>query len=145
MSLKDFLPKKNVLKKASKVELAEANRLRALVKEQIYPILLKNAKNIRDARVICKNFVIAVDAAFYMKIQAEQKRLSTATFSELDLKSVMNKGKENAAEWLLSENLKNEKTSDVKALIDGLDKEITRLIEKDMLDKPLSELKTEWL
>lgn len=145
MSLKDFLPKKNVLKKASKEEMAEANRLRALVKDQIYQILLKNAKNIRDARVICKNFVIAVDAAFYMKIQAEQKRLSSAIFSELDLKSVMNKGKENAAEWLLSENLKNEKTSDVKALIDGLDKEITRLIEKDLLDKPLSELKTEWL
>lgn len=145
MSLKDFLPKKGVLKKASKEEMAEANRLRALVKDQIYPILLKNAKNIRDARVICKNFVIAVDAAFYMKIQAEQKRLSSAIFSELDLKSVMNKGKENAAEWLLSENLKNEKTSDVKALIDGLDKEITRLIEKGMLDKPLSELKTEWL
>ncbi len=145
MPLRDFLPKGGGQKKPSKEELAEANRLRLLVKERVYPIFLKNAKSIKDARTICKNFVVGLDAAFYMAIQKEQQRLSKASLSELDLKAVMNSGKENTTEWLLSENLKNEKTADVKGLIEGLEKEITRLIEKDLIDKPLSELKTEWL
>ncbi len=142
MALLDFLPKKN---KASKEDIEEAKRLRILVKEVVYPIFLKNATSIKDARAICKNFGVGLDAAFYMAIQKEQQRLSKAKMSELDLKAAMNTGKENTTEWLLADCLKDEKTSDVKGLIEGLEREITRLIEKDMIDKPLSELKTEWL
>lgn len=139
---KDFLKK---VKKPSKEEKVEAERQRALVKEIIYPIFLKNAKSIREARTICKNFVVAMDAAFYMGIQKEQKRLSSASLTELDMQSVMNKGIENSAEWLLMQALQGEKVAAVKGLIEGLEREIQRLVEKDIVDKPLAELKTEFL
>ncbi len=57
----------------------------------------------------------------------------------------MNEGKEFTTEWEWVEALKDEKISTVKGLIDGLDKELQRLTDKELLARPLSELKTEFL
>ncbi len=69
-----------------------------------------------------------------------QDRLTT-----LDLKGLMNEGKEFTTEWEWVEALKDEKISTVKGLIDGLEKELQRLTDKELLNRPLSELKTEFL
>ncbi len=63
----------------------------------------------------------------------------------LKLKGFMNEGKEYETEWKLVELLKDEKISTAKGLIEGLEKELDRLTDRDEKAKPLSELKTEFL
>ena len=131
--------------KQSKAEKEEIKRQQALVKEVLYPIFLKNTKNARELIQTCNNFNVGLDAAFYLGIQKEQKRLSEALLTELDLESVMNKDIKGSAEWLLIKALQNEKTATVKGLIEGMAREIQRIVEKDNIELPLKELKTEFL
>lgn len=133
-------------KRLSKKELqAEALRQRKIVKEVIYPILLKHAKSVKDAKNICKNFVIGMDAAFYADVERYQTFKSAEAFHTLNLKGLMNEGKEYTAEWEWVEALKDEKISSAKGLIDGLGRELDRLTTIEELKRPLSELKTEFL
>lgn len=113
--------------------------------EVIYPILLKRAKSVKDAQNIAKNFVVALDTGFQMDMQKYAQFRSQDRMTTLDLKALMNPGKENEAEFEWLEALKDEKISVVKGLISGLDREIQRLRDKEHLAKPLSELKTEFL
>ncbi len=133
-------------KKPSKKELQkEEFRQRKLVIETIYPILLKNAKNIKDAKNICKNFVIAIDAGFQVDLRKYSQFRSQDRLTTLDLKGLMNEGKQNTTEWEWVEALKDEKISTVKGLLDGLERELQRLTDKELLARPLSDLKTEFL
>ncbi len=113
--------------------------------EVIYPILLKHAKNIKDAKNICKNFVIATDAAFFADVEKYQKFKSAEAFNTLNLKGLMNEGKNFTAEWEWVEALKGEKISVAKGLINGLEGELQRLTTVEELKRPLSELKTDFL
>lgn len=132
--------------KLNKKELAkEAIRQRQIVKDQIYPILLKHAKNIRNAKNICKTLVIGLDTVYAMDMRKYSEFRSADRLSTLNLKGFMNEGKEYEAEWELVQALKDEKIKDAKGLIDGLEKELQRLTDKAELTTALSELKTEFL
>ena len=135
-------PKEKIRKKELQ---AEALRQRKIVTEVIYPILLKHAKNVKDAKNICKNFVIATDAAFFKDVEKYQTFKSSEAFNTLNLKGLMNEGKDFTAEWAWVEALKDEKISTAKGLIDGLEKELTRLTTVEELKRPLADLKTEFL
>jgi len=135
-----------VEKKLSKKELkAEEFRQRKLVTDVIYPLLLKNAKSIKDAKNICKNFCIALDAGFQIDIRKYSEFRSQDRLTTLDLKGIMNQGKENSTEWEWIEALKDEKISTTKGLISGLERELQRLTDKELMERKLETLKTEFL
>lgn len=145
MSLRDFLPKKAVQKKPSKEELAETRRQQDLVKNVIWPIILKHATNVKQAKNILQQLVVGLDAVFMMDVKNYSVKRSGEALETLDLTASMNKGKEFMAEWELVEVLRNETITVSKALIDGMDKEVQRLLDKELIDRPLTELKTEFL
>jgi len=125
--------------------MKEAVRQRELVKQVIYPILLKHATSIKNAKNICKTLVVGMDAIFMQKIKEYQQYMSGEKLETLNLKGFMNEGKQYEGEWALMEALKDEKIADAKGLVDGMEKELQRLTDKGELEKPLSELKTEFL
>ncbi len=146
MSNDQTLSQKEPEKKLSKKELkAEEDRQRKLVTEAIYPILIKNAKNIKDAKNICKNFCVALDAGFQIDVRKYSEFRSQDRLTTLPLKGLMNEGKENSTEWEWTELMKDEKISTVKGLISGLERELQRLTDKELLARPLKDLKTEFL
>lgn len=133
-------------KKPSKKELtAEMLRQRGLVKEVIWPILLKHSKSVKNAQNICKTLSVGMDAIFMQKIKEYQIYLSGEKLSLLDIKGMMNEGKEYQAEWALMEALQNEKIADAKGLIEGMHKELERLVDKELVERTLDSLNTEWL
>lgn len=138
----DYLPKQ---KKLNKEQKEETKRQQALVKDVIYPILLKHAKSVKGAKTILNTLVVGMDAIFMMDIKKYSEKRSQESLSSLNLEQAMNSGKDFKAEWELVEVLKNETVTTSKALIDGMDKELQRLIDKEMLERPLSELKTEFI
>lgn len=144
-SAKDFLPKQPAPKKLSKEDKIEIKRQQALVKEVIYPILLKHAKSVKQAKTILNTLVVGMDSIFMMEMQEWTKKRSHDPLNTLPLKQSMNIGKEFMAEWELVEALKDEKIMDSKALIDGMDKELQRLIDKEIIERPLKDLKTEFI
>ncbi len=89
--------------------------------------------------------MIALDAGFQIDVQKYAKFRSQDRLTTLDLKGIMNEGKESTTEWAWVEMLKDEKISTVKGLIDGMEKELTRLTTKEEQARPLAELKTEFL
>lgn len=125
--------------------MKEATRQRALVKDKIFPILLKHAKNIKNAKNICRTLVVGLDAVFMMDAKKYTEFRSNDRLSTLNLKGFMNEGKDYEAEWEIVNLLQDEKIKDVKGLVDGMEKEIQRLLDKQELTTPLSELKTEFL
>lgn len=141
----DFLPKQAAPKKLSKEEKLDVKRQQTLVKEVIYPILLKYAKSIKNAKTILNTLVVGMDSIFMMDMQEWTKKRSGDALHTLPLKQSMNIGKEYMAEWELVEALKDEKIMTAKALIDGMDKELQRLLDKELLERPLEDLKTEFI
>lgn len=133
-------------KPLSKKELkAEESRQRKLVTEIIYPALLKNSKSIKDAKNTAKNFIVGLDMGFQVDVKKYSDFRSHDRLETLNLKGLLNEGKEFTTEWEWIESLKDEKISTVKALISGLDRELQRLTDKELLERPLSSLKTEFL
>lgn len=136
----------DVRPKLSNKELKkEALRQRQVVLEKIYPVLLKNAKSVKDAKNICKNFIIAIDMGFQVDVKKYSEFRSEDRLETLNLKGLMNEGKENTTEWAWMESMKDEKISTVKGLITGLSGELQRLTDKEELARPLDQLKTEFL
>lgn len=130
---------------SKKEQVREAVRQRAMVKEKIYPVLLKYAKNIRNAKNICKTLVVGLDTVFMMDMKKYSEFRSKDRLSTLNLKGFMNEGKDYEAEWELVNLLQDESITTAKALIDGMERELQRLTDKEELTKPLTELKTEFL
>lgn len=89
--------------------------------------------------------MIGLDAGFQMDIQKYAKFRSKDRLTTLNLKGLMNEGKEYTTEWAWMEGLKDEKISTVKGLIDGLERELQRLTDKELLERKLETLKTEFL
>lgn len=111
------------------------------MKEQIFPILLKNAKTVKDAKSICQTVMVGLDAVFMEKIKEYQAYLSEDKLNMLKLQTWMNDRKQYPAEWELVELLDQETISCAKTLLQGMEAELTRLTDK----QPLETLETEWL
>lgn len=144
----DRLPKglaKAMAKKPSKEEVRETKRQRTLVKDVIYQILTENNRSIKDAITICKTLVVGFDAVFMQDVQAYGKKRSADTLETLKLEDQMNDRKAYKTEWQLVEALKGETVTTAKNLVEGMQKEIERLVDKENLVRPLSQLTTEFL
>lgn len=143
MALKDFLPK--MTKKPTKEDLVEIKRQQALVTQVIWPILLKHAKSVKDAKTILNTIVVGLDAVYMLDAKKYNEKRSAEALETLDLTASMNKSKQYTAEWELVEALRDETISATKALLSGMDKEVQRLIDKELIERPLDSLKTEFL
>lgn len=86
-----------------------------------------------------------MDAVFHTDVLDYSKRRQEELLKVLDLTKSLNEGSENSPEWELVEVLRDEKISTVKGLIDGMDKELQRYIDKELMDRPLDSIKTEFL
>ncbi len=89
--------------------------------------------------------VVALDATFQADIMKYSKERQMHALESLELTKAMNEGHENSAEWELIEALKLEKIADVKGLIDGMEKEIGRAIDVELLERPFDTVKVEIL
>jgi biotin synthase-like enzyme len=123
----------------------EAERQRAIVRDVIWPIFLANAKNVKDAGNICKAFVLGMDTVFQMEMKKHMEERSKEPLETLKLDEFMTTGDAYQTEWKLLETLKNESIATSKGLIEGMGKELERLVDVELLDRPLDSLKTEWL
>lgn len=86
-----------------------------------------------------------MDAAFQIDVRNYSTYRSGDRLTTLDMKSIINPGKEQTTEWSWIESLKDEKISTVKGLLSGLERELQRLTDRDEKEKKLVELKTEFL
>lgn len=130
---------------SKKEQEKEAKRLRALVTSSISPILLKNAKSVKHAKDICKTLIVGMDAIFAKQVKDFSTDLQNKPLENLALNEFMTDKKEYMAEWELVELLKGESIVASKMLVEGMGKEIDRLLDKEQAERNLDTLETEWL
>lgn len=106
---------------------------------------MENAKSIKDAKNICKTLVIGLDSVFQMELKKKSEERSAEPLKTLKLDEFMTKGEDYKAEWALVEALTDESISTARGLIEGLEKELNRLTDKELLERKVDTLKTEWL
>ncbi len=145
MSKQSGVAPKKLTKKEIQANKEEEARLRTLVKEVIYPILLKNAKNIKDAKNICRTVAVGMDAIFMQKVKEYQNFLTEDKLSVLKLNEQMNDSKDYPAEHALALAMENETVSCAKTLIEGMEAELNRLTDSELTNRSLDTLQTEWL
>ena len=123
----------------------EAERQRTIVRDVVWPIFLANAKNVKDAKNICKAFVLGMDTVFQMELKKRMEERSKEPLETLKLDDFMTSGDAYKTEWELLNALSKESIATAKGLIEGMGKEIERLTDKELLDRPLDSLRTEFL
>lgn len=136
---------KAIKKQTKKERLAEEKRLRDLVKEGIYPILLNHSKSIKDAKNIVHTLIVGMDALFMQNIKEYQRYTSEGKLEVLKLNEHMNDQETYPAEWALAELLNDETVSCAKTLMEGMEAELNRLTDKELSERSLTTLPTEWL
>lgn len=86
-----------------------------------------------------------MDTVFNMEFKKRMEERSVEPLSTLNLGEFMNTGEAYKTEWALVDALKDEQISTAKGLIEGMGKELDRLTDKELLERSLDSLKTEWL
>lgn len=132
-------------KEKEKALLEEVVRQRELVKTSIYPLILKHNKTIKDAINMCKSITVGMDNIFMNKMKEYSTYASEDKLETLKLLENMSTEDQYAGERELVTLLNTEKVKDAKGLIEGMQKELERLIDKEMSERPLETLKTEFL
>jgi len=123
--------------KQTKEEL-EVKRQRVLIKDVVYPILLKDSLNIEDAKMVLGATSIAIKQA-YSNLMVKME------VNELGLKTMISKGSENDRFRNILEAFENENVSNAIKLIDGLAEAINSFQREESTKRPLSDLKVELL
>lgn len=138
------MPKSFAKKASQKEKDAENMRRRAFVKEELFPWLVKNTKNIEDAKLLCKAAVMIMQERFGKLLEehnkAEQLRLSGVQFSELGVIESF-KGKEEKKILKEFEGLfrllDKEKVSTAEAFLKGMQQALEVYQIKEMRSKKL--------
>lgn len=138
--------KKVATSKAQKAQEQEVLRQRALVKEVFFPFLIKNTKNITEAKRLCYEVQTAMTQAFQQKVAAAQTEWSGKVLSELTIENITKKDKkEFAVNKALFEIFKNEKISVANALIGGMNQVIDSFVNEELAGRSLETLKATFL
>lgn len=117
----------------------EVKRTRAIITEQVYPILLKASKNIPDA--------IQFLAVLNMGIRQQfNNQMRTQKIGDLKLLEAVDP-KADRVEYYkqMIELIKNETVGTGLGLMEGLGNEIERLIKKENAERSLATLKTDFI
>ena len=133
-------------KAPSKKEIkAETKRLRDFVSGRLYPLLIENSVSIMQAQTLCKTVITGMEAKFAQKMQEYQKYVQEDKLSMLELDKEIIKPKDSLAELAIIDLLKDEKIVNAKGLLEGMVREIDRLVKKETVSRKLDTLQTEWL
>lgn len=117
----------------------ETIRLRALVKEKLYPILLKGSTSVANAEQMCQIVAMSVQQAFMADMKG--KKISDLKICEkLDPKAPQS---DYYAEIL--DLVQDETVASATRIIEGLGDEIKRLQKKEMSERKLETLKTDFI
>ena len=94
---------------------------------------------------MCKSITVGMDNIFMNKMKEYSTYASEDKLETLKLLENMSTEDQYAGERELVTLLNTEKVKDAKGLIEGMQKELERLIDKEMSERPLETLKTEFL
>lgn len=139
--------KKQATSKAQKAQEQEVIRQRSLVKDLLFPFLIKNTKSITEAKKLCYEVQTALTQSFQGKIAELQSEWSNKMTSELPMLNITNKDKKEFKELniALYEMFKNEKISVTNALVGGMTNAIDSFINEEIAGRSLETLKTTFL
>ena len=131
-------PKRVNKTKDQLIKEAAYNRKLDKMKNEVYPALCKSTKSIDDAT----NQLYLFNAYLMEKFLGFMKEKK---FSDLDIKSTLNKDDEHYKESLEFLSLFDDmNVFDAKAIIEGLKTEIELFVTLENKKRPLSELTTMW-
>jgi hypothetical protein len=131
-------PSKEELLRQAELE-AETKRTRNKIKDEIYPILNCQSKNIEHAKMVCQIVAASLRQAFNNKANS---------FSVLDMnlsKDIDLKHNDAGIVLDVLNVIKDEKLPVGISMLDGLANEIDRLIKKEVNERSLDTLKTDWI
>lgn len=123
----------------------EEARQRILVKEILYPHLLKNTKTIADAKMLCTMANLYVQQSFSKKIVEEQTRLSKEKLSILKLEDLDVQTKSAKDFIKLFAIFQNESIATTTSLIGGMVKAIESFEKEEETKRHLDSLKATFL
>lgn len=124
---------------------AEQERQRTLVKESLYPLLLKNSKSIEDAKNMLYAASTAIHQAFQKKIMERQVEMSKQLLSDLEISSIMQSGEEFDRDRELMDLFKDETIATASGLIEGMKGAIDSFQREESTKRSLDTLKTDFL
>lgn len=127
-----------VSKEAIKAQEKEAKRQRALIKEQLYPLLITDSLNIEDAKQMCYATSIAIKQAF-------NNGMLKTTIEELGMKTKVAKGGENERFRKILEIFEKENVSVACGLLDGMQDAIGSFQREEGYKRKLDSLKADLL
>lgn len=116
----------------------ETLRLRSIVKEQIYPLLLEKSKSIDDAKIFSSTVSISIKQAF-------NNTMRKMLVEELKLKGMLSESEEKERYEKMFDILNTETIFNALKMIDEMPNAIDGFIREEMCKRPLSELKADFL
>lgn len=117
----------------------EAIRLRTMVKEVIWPLLLKGSTDISNAEVMCQVLQMSIQQAF-------MGEMKTKKLIDLKLREKLAPKVPQADYYLeILDLLQNETITDATRLLEAVGDEIKRLQKKEMSERKLESLKTDFI
>lgn len=128
--------KEQLLEEAKQKE--EVLKLRKIVKEEIYPLLLEKSKSIDDAKVFCNTVSVAIKQSF-------NNRMRELKVAELGLKGMLAQSQEKERYEKMFDILNSHTIMNALKMIDDLPTAIDGFIREEMCSRPLNGLKAELL
>lgn len=133
------LKKKRIVKSKQELveeakKLQEVNRMRQIVKEKLYPALLKHSKSPENAKNLVAVVVIAIKQAF----QNQMQKQTIAEFKLLD--ALDKKGADYQKYKEIIEILEQETVGKGIGLLEGFSDLVDSTIREEMSTKPLKDL-----
>lgn len=124
----------------NKIEIErEAKRQRAIISEQFYPLLVSCSKSITEANQFIQSLVVSIR-------QQASNKIMKLNMSDLDLIKNINPAVDKDGHYKKALKLfMNESVSTTAQLLEGMGNEIDRLTRKEMSERPLSSLKTDFI
>lgn len=123
----------------------EVARQRALVKDVLFPFLVKNTNSITEAKRLCYETQQILTQAFQMKVAEYQKKMSEAATSEMVFVDIMKKGKDFKSNIALYNLFKDENLHVTNALLGGMSNAIDSFVNEEISKRDLTTLKTAFL
>lgn len=128
-----------------KAQEAEVNRQRALVRDVIYPLVMRNSKSIEDAKTYLQTVATALESAYAKEMQVKQMELSLSPTKNLDVSNVITKDTKYDRERELLAIFADEKLGTTDALLMGLKQAIEGFQREEAAGRDLATLKATFL